>query len=191
MNRFTVLLSGPLLAIGLAISSPASALTGVDLLRNVCFATFPSFEAASDRVASFRGRAVDYDGALFEQLDAKKRVSWTVNDGSQASPERLLVHVAWGTFQSLPAASCFVIDKRGFTLAELTNGLSLKELRVRPGKVLYATTADVIVEAAGGRRFWLTLTLAPGHDDPATGAAISVATLMSSDYLNALIEKAP
>jgi hypothetical protein len=50
--------------------------------------------------------------------------------------------------------------------------------------------ADAIVERSDGRRFWLTLTLASDHDDPATGAAISVATLMSSDYLNALMEKA-
>jgi hypothetical protein len=187
----TVACSLVLLGLGLAPAQPASALTGADLLREVCLATFPSFEAASDRIASFRGRTVDYDGALFEQLDAKKRLSWGATDDSQPGPDRFLVHVAWGTFQSLPAASCFVIDKRAFTLAELTNGLSLKELRVRSEKVLNATTADAIVESADGRRFWLTLTLAPGHDDPAIGAAISVATLMSSDYLNALIEKAP
>lgn len=191
MNRFAVLLSVHLLAVGLATSSPALALTGADLLRDVCLATFPSFESAPDRIAAFHGHAIDYDGALFEQLDAKRRLSWSVIDESQTGPDRFLVLVAWGTFQSLPAASCTVIDKKGFALAELTNGRTVKEFRVRPDKVLYSTIADAIVERPDGHRFWLTLTLASGHDDPNDGAAISVATLMSSDYLNALIEKAP
>jgi hypothetical protein len=196
MRRFALRVAGQVvrllfLSVGLAASAPAYALNGADLLRDVCLATFPTFETAPEHVAAFHSRAIDYDGTLFEQLDAKRRLSWTATDEAQAVPERFLVHVAWGTFQSLPAASCFVIDKRAFALAELTNGFAIKELRVRAEKVLYATVADAIVEGSDGRRFWLTLTLASGHDDPSIGDAISVATLMSSDYLNALIEKAP
>jgi hypothetical protein len=178
-----------LLAVGLAVSGPAAALTGADLLNDVCLATFPRFDNASERIASFRPHAIDYDGRLFEQIEAQRRLSWTVNDGSDAAVDRFLVNVAWGTLQSLPAASCVVMDKRGFALAALKDKFAIKQIRVHPEKVLYTTFADAIAEGPDGRRLWLTLVLAPGHDDPGTGPAIAGATLMSSDYLNALMEK--
>ncbi len=178
-----------LLIAGLAAAGPAAELSGADLLSDVCLATFPRFDDAPDRVASFQGHAINYDGGVFEQLDADRRLTWNVFDDSNGTPDRFLVDIAWGTLGSLPAASCLVIDKRGFALAELEGKLAIKQLRVRPGKVLYTTVADAIVESADGRRLWLTLTLASGHDDPGTGSAIAVATLMSSEYLNALMEK--
>ena len=178
-----------LLALGLAAPGPAAALTGADLLTEVCLATFPRFDNASERIAPFRPHAIAYDGSVFEQVKAERRSTWTVNDGSDAAVDRFLVNVAWGELQSLPAASCLVIDKRGFALAELESKLAIKQIRVRPEKVLYMSFADAIAEGPDGRRLWLTFVLRPGHDDPGTGPAISSATLMSSDYLNALMEK--
>ena len=187
------LLRTALLAAGLAAAGPAGAFTGADLFREVCLAAFPSFDDAAGRLAAFNGQAVvqaiAYDGRLFEQIDAERRLSWAVDDGADMTVGPFMVDVAWGKFNALPAASCVIADKRGFALAELKGKLDVRELRVRAGKVLYATVADAIVERDDGKRLWLTLTLAAGHDDPGSGPAIAVATLMSSEYLNALMQK--
>lgn len=157
---------------------------------DVCLATFPRFDGAPDRIAPYHPRAIIYDANLFEQLYAEKRSTWEVIVDSNMMPGRFLVDVAWGSFASMPAASCLVMDKRGFTLAGFKDKLAIKEFRVRPKKVLFETVADAIVERADGRRLWLTLTLAPGQD-PGPSSTIAVATLMSSEYLNTLMEKAP
>ena len=179
------------LVFGLVAASPAGAFSGADLLSDLCVATYPSFDAAAARIASLHNHAVTYDGRLFEQLDAKRRLSWTVTDDPGATVDRFLVDIAWGTLNSRPAASCVVADKKGFGLAELAGKLTVKHVPIHPKKPMFAAVADAVVERPDGKRLWLTLSLAPGHDDPAAGAAISVATLMSSAYLNALMEKDP
>jgi hypothetical protein len=188
-SPFDILRLG-VLGASLAAASPAAAFSGVDLLGDVCLAGFPRFDNAAERIASFHAHAISYDGRQFEQVDADKRSTWTVNDGSDARVDRFLVNIAWGTLHSLPAASCYVADKRGFTLAEVQDKFAIKEFRVRPERPLYTTVADAIVEGAGGRRLWLTLTLAPGQVDPGPASVIGGVTLMSSEYLNAVMEKA-
>jgi len=137
------------LACGLAAASPAGAFSGADLLSDVCLATYPSFDEAAARIASFHNHAVTYDGRLFEQLDAKRRLSWTVTDDPGATVDRFLVDIAWGTLNSRPAASCVVADKKGFGLAELAGKLTVKHVPIHPKKPMFAAVADAVVERPG------------------------------------------
>jgi hypothetical protein len=177
------------LAIGMAAASPASAITGLDLLSDVCLATFPHFDGASERVEALHGHAITYDGRLLEQVEAEKRLSWAVSDDPTAKADRFLVDVAWGSFNSLPAASCVIGDKQGFTLAELQERFPIRQLLVHDKKVLYETVADAVVQLPDGRRLWLTLWDLHPRENPGPDTRIAIATLMSSDYLNALMEK--
>jgi hypothetical protein len=178
-----------LLAAGLGAAGPASAFTGADLLREVCLATFPHFDDAANRIAALQGKSISYDGKLFEQVDAAKRLSFTVNDGQDAEVDRFLIDIAWGSFNSLPASSCVIGDKKGFTLKELEEKFAIKQLLIRPEKVLYETAADAVAELPDGRRLWLTLWDLRPQGDPGPDTRIAVATLMSSEYLNGLMEK--
>jgi hypothetical protein len=177
------------LAIGLAAAGPADAMTGVDLLSDVCLATFPHFDGASARVEALHGRAITYDGRLLEQVEAEKRQSWTVSDDPDAKVDRFLVNIAWGSLHSLPAASCVIGDKTGFTLAELREKFTIKRLLVHHKKALYETVADAIAELPDGRRLWLTLWDLHPQENPGPDTRIAIVTLMSSDYLNGLMEK--
>ncbi|MCW5586300.1 MAG: hypothetical protein KIS75_09220 [Chromatiales bacterium] len=178
-----------LLAALLAAPAPALALSGTDLVADVCVATLPQFDDAAGRMAAYRPRAISYDGRLFEQVDASRRSSWTLNEAADAADERFLVSIAWGTFQSQPAASCLVIDKKGIPLGELESRLGFTQIRVRPGEVLYTTVADAIASGDGGRQLWLTLILAPAQNSIDDATVVGAVTLMSSNYLNTLMEK--
>ena len=178
-----------LVAGGLVAARPAAAMSGVDLLADVCLASFPHFESAGDRIASLQGRSIAYDGKMFEQVDGDKRRSWTLSDDPGAKVDRFLVDIAWGSFNSQPAASCVVGDKRGFTLAELEARFAIKQLLVRQNEVLYERAADAVAELPDGRRVWLTLWDLHPKTDPGPETKISIATLMSSEYLNGVMEK--
>ena len=123
------------------------------------------------------GRAIEYDGRLFEQIEAERRQSFVVSDGP-GTAERFLVNVAWGNLDSRPAASCLVIDKGGIALADIGAMVEIKEIRVRPEKVLYTTVADAVAQRTDGRRLVLTLMLMPAS-----------VTLIVSEALDQFIER--
>lgn len=174
---------------------PAAALDGIDLAKDICAATFPRFEAAAERVAAFRGQPVErgrfWRPSFFHEIvpQVDRRLTWTVNDGSDATIDRFLVGVAWGALEARPAASCFVADKRGVTLAALQARFPIKDLvltRENPEDVLSQALVTGVIEQADGQRIWLTLTPRPGQGALNPDTPIVIVTMIASDYLNSV-----